>query len=182
MLEDHQTPTIKGIFLNSHIAALRKQKGDDAVAELEKRMGKKLEYGSSSDIPVSEEVHLIEHALGIIRGDQISEKDKAFEAGKLHFANFITTPLARILFPVFRSQFKLLMINANNIAGHVFKHVGFESKDLGEKSVKIIMHNNDYPIDHFRGLFHAWMEYSGLTGTVSAEQTDHRYEYTITWN
>ncbi|MCR4264510.1 MAG: DUF2378 family protein [Candidatus Roizmanbacteria bacterium] len=181
MSEDHTIPTIKGIFLNSHIAALRKEKGDEAVAELKKRMGKKLEYGNSTDVPVSEEVRLIEHALTILRNDQISESDKAFEAGKLHFKNFVTTPLARIIFPVFRNQFKLLMLNANNIAGHVFNHVGFESQELGEKSVKITMLNNDYPIDHFQGLFQAWMEYSDLTGTVTAEKMDHRYEYTIKW-
>jgi hypothetical protein len=61
--------------------------------------------------------------------------------------------------------------------------VRFESRDLGENTVKVVMENNDYPLDHFRGLFYEWMLYFGLTGAVIGQETDpNRYEYVMRWD
>jgi hypothetical protein len=44
------------------------------------------------------------------------------------------------------------------------------------------MENNDYPIDHFRGFFHAWMEFSRYKGEVEAEDAGNdTYVYTVRW-
>ena len=175
-------PTIKGIFVNSHINSLNGEKGESAVRELEKRLGKKVDYKNSDDVLVSDEIKILEICLDILSGEQISDKDRAFEAGKLHFNNFTTTPLAKIIFSLFKSQFKLMMINSDKIAGHVFNNVKFKSTDLSPTSVKVVMKNNDYPLDHFRGLFTAWMEYAGLSGIVHANEINEGdYEYTMSW-
>jgi hypothetical protein len=44
------------------------------------------------------------------------------------------------------------------------------------------MTNNDYPIDHFRGLFAEWMKFSGYEGTVTAEKVEpDTYRYLMEW-
>jgi len=177
-----KTPTIKGIFVNSHVKKVRQEKGEEGVRELEKKFGMKIDFRNFEDIPVREEVHLIECALEILEGRSIPDDKKHFEAGRLHFKNFSQTPFGRIIFSQFKNQFKMLMMNAPNIAGHVFKHVKFYSDDMGPKEVRVTMENNDYPIDHFRGLFQEWMEFSGLKGTVEAQETAlNRYVYIIRW-
>ena len=175
-------PTIKGIFVNSHVERIKKDKGDAGIQELQHRFGKPLNFNNTDNVPISEEVRLIECTLDILGISSSDSHQRAFEAGRLHFTNFSTTPLAKIIFSMFRTNFKLLMLNTKNIAGHVFEGVKFESHDLGEKSVKVRMENNDYPIEHFSGLFSEWMKFAGLEGTVEAKEPEpNAYEYTMTW-
>lgn len=174
-------PTIKGIFVNSHIKALQTKKGDEAVILLEKQFGKPINFKNSEDVLVSDEVKIIELTLSIMSDTLIPKEKLAFEAGRLHFQNFVTTPLAKIIFSLFKNSFKLMMLNSEKIAGHVFQGVEFKTADLSENSVKVTMKNNDYPLDHFKGLFYEWMSFSGLTGEVAAKKTGDLYEYTMTW-
>lgn len=175
-------PTIKGIFVNSHIRTVRNERGEEGIRQLERLYGSPLEFRNSENVPVREEVRIIEYAHDVLNGVNTSAAERSFEAGRLHFRNFTTTPLARIIFALFRQRFKLMMMQTQNIAGHVFQGVKFSSKELGPSAVQVIMENNDYPIDHFRGLFHEWMHFAGHTGTVDArESSPNVYEYTIQW-
>jgi uncharacterized protein (TIGR02265 family) len=175
-------PTIKGIFVNSHIARVRKEKGEIGVKKLTDMMGMPLVFKNGDNVLVRDEVRLIECALDIMSTTPVDPKTRAFDAGRLHFQNFSTTPLAKIIFSMFRTSFKKLMLQANTIAGHVFEGVSFKTEDLGEKTVRVTLQNNDYPIDHFRGLFYEWMTFAGLHGTVEAtEGKQHEYIYTINW-
>lgn len=181
-METEKKPTIKGIFVNSHIAAVRKALGADGVRRLEELYGKALEFKNSDDVLVSEEVKIIEYALDLLSTEPIPETERAFEAGRLHFKNFSTTPLAKIIFSLFRRDFKLMMLQSKNIAGHVFRGVHFDAKEIAPGKVILTMKNNDYPIDHFRGLFSEWMKFSGNEGTVTALRIPPDvYEYTLEW-
>lgn len=175
-------PTIKGIFVNSHIKNLEKQKGQEGLEELKSRYGHPIEFRNSENVPVREEVKIIEIALQILTNDTVPKDQIAFEAGRLHFKDFITTPFAKIIFSLFRKNFKLVMLQSKNIAGHVFNGVRFSSEELGPKIAKVTMENNDYPIDHFRGLFQEWMNFSGLRGKVESKaMPDGSYEYLMSW-
>lgn len=177
-----QEPRIKGVFVNSHVKALEAKKGAAGVRELARRYGAPVRFKNSEDVPVREEVKIIELTLDIMSEKPVPPERRAFEAGRLHFRNFSTTPLARIIFSMFKKDFKLLMMQCANIAGHVFKGVDFTSEDLGPTSVRVGMKNNDYPIDHFRGLFQAWMDFSGKTGVVTAQASETgAYAYTMKW-
>ena len=152
------------------------------MQELEKKFGRSLNFRNFQDVPVRDEVRLIECALEVLRGGPVPEPERSFEAGKLHFRNFIGTPFGRIIFSQFKSNFKLMMMSAPSIAGHVFKGVRFYSEEMGPNSVKVTMENNDYPISHFQGLFQEWMDFSGFHGTVEAKETaPNRYEYLANW-
>jgi uncharacterized protein (TIGR02265 family) len=176
------SPTIKGVFVNSHINAVRKVRGETGIRTLEQLYGKSVSFKNSENIPIAEEVKIIELALGILADQPIPPGDKAFEAGRLHFRNFSTTPLGRIIFSMFRKNFKLMMLQSYHVAGHVFQGVKFSSEELGPSSVRIVMQNNDYPLDHFRGLFFEWLLFSGASGNVDARiLPDDQYEYTISW-
>ncbi|HEY3250367.1 MAG TPA: DUF2378 family protein [Ignavibacteria bacterium] len=175
-------PTIKGVFVNSHITTLKNQRGEDAFLKLTEQFGKPPIYKNSENVNVSDEVKIIEICLDLLSDSPIPEYERSFQAGRLHFRNFSLTPLGRIIFSVFRHNFKLLMKQTKYLAGHVFQGVEFSSEEMGEKSIKVIMKNNDYPIEHFRGLFTEWMEFSGLTGTVDAKQIPpNTYEYIMKW-
>jgi hypothetical protein len=74
------------------------------------------------------------------------------------------------------------MLKSPKIAGHVFNGVKFSAKALGKNSVKVIMENNDYPIEHFQGFFQAWMEFSGHKGKVDGLKiSDTEFEYKMNW-
>jgi uncharacterized protein (TIGR02265 family) len=175
-------PTIKGIFVNSHVKVVREHKGEEGVLELEKRFGKPVRFRNGENVFVSDEVRLIELALNILTDDRLSPEEQTFEAGRLHFRNFTTTPLARIIFSQFRKNLKLLLMQTKHIAGHVFQGVRFSSVEIGPTTVKIIMENNDYPLEHFKGLFYEWILYSGYEGNVIAHQhSPDKYEYLVLW-
>ena len=175
-------PVIKGIFVNSHIKFVRQQKGEEGIHTLEQHYGKPLKFKNSDNVPVCEEVKILEAALDVLSDKRIPGHERAFEAGRLHFRNFTTTPLAKIIFSLFRKNFKLMMIQTHNIAGHVFQGVRFSTEELGSSALKVIMENNDYPLDHFRGLFQEWMDFSGYSGVVEAKETaPNRFEYTMRW-
>ena len=174
--------TIKGIFVNSHIKAVGKAKGESGLAELERRCGHPLKYANNTDVPISEEIDIINHALEIMSGDSVTPENRDFLAGQLHFKNFLETPMARFIFSTFRSKFKLMMMNANNIAGHIFHGVTFSSSDVGPTTVIVATKNNPYPAEHFRGLLYEWMKFSGFNGAVEVTpHTPEDYELTIHW-
>lgn len=174
------TPTIKGIFVRAHVDSIKKEKGNEGLALLEERYGKPLTFNNSDNVPLHDEVTLLECATEIL--DPSLPKEKvSYEAGRLHFKNFLTTPFARIILPFFKNQFKVMMLQSHNIAGHIFQGVSFTAEDLGEKSVKMIMKNNDYPIEHFQGFLQEWMHYSGLEGTIEAVKKEDSYEYLMKW-
>ena len=178
------TPTIKGIFVNSHINALRDLKGEGALRELKNKFGRSIEFKNLEDVPIRDEVNLIECILDLVLGEKIPSERRSFEAGRLHFKDFTATALGKIIFslPALKSNFKFMMMRANNIAGHVFRGVVFESNDTGPNQVEIIMNHNDYPIDHFRGLFSEWMAFAGYNGEVKAEEIGPgRYKYSAKW-
>lgn len=174
-------PTIKGIFVNSHVERVARERGPDAVRELERRVGMRLRFGAWEDVPVREEVRIIEHALDLLEPGVAPER-RAFEAGRLHFRNFTTTPWGRMLFALFPRNLRYMMQHAEGIADKVFRGVRFTTTQLGPNAVRVVMENNDYPIDHFKGLFHEWMLFFGLRGHVIASETAaDRYEYVLQW-
>lgn len=178
-----KTPKIKGIFVNSHIKIVREIKGEEGVRKLEKLFGRSLNFRNFEDVPVKDEIRIIELALDLLSRTPVPSEQRAYEAGRLHFKDFTTTPFARIIFSMFRSNFKLMMLKASHIAGHVFKNVIFEAEDLGPNEAKIFMYNNDYPIDHFKGLFQEWMSFAGVKGIVAAKELEGGgYEYHMKWD
>jgi hypothetical protein len=75
------------------------------------------------------------------------------------------------------------MVNAKYVGGHVFRGIVFESTELGPGSVRLVMRNANYPLDHFRGLLYEWLHYSGLRGTVLGELREPSvHVYTMRWS
>ena len=176
-------PTIRGIFVNSHINAVRREKGDEGVRQLEKRYGKPVTFGNAERVPIREEVKIIEIAFQILGEIPATAEQLTFEAGRFHFRNFITTPLGKFVFSFFKNDLKSVMLRAPRVAEQVFEGIEFSSQDVGLNSVKVTMSNNDYPIGHFKGLFFEWMQQSVGRGTIQARETaDGKYEYTLNWD
>lgn len=180
-----RTPLIKGMFINSHIEKLRREKGDAAVNELHVRLGKFDDFNSLDDYPVRDEVKVIEIVLELLNDGKV-DPNHTFEAGRLHFRNFAGTTYGAMimgLFPHTSDGFKSLLLRAPAIARFVLRNTNFTSEDLGENAVRIVMENNDYPIEHFRGLFYEWAIYWGVREpTVHMRETAPKtYEYTVQW-
>ena len=173
-------PTIKGIFVNSHIKIVRERKGDAGIKKLEELFGKPVKYSNYENVPVAEEVKLLECVLQVLSDTPIPPEQVAFEAGRLHFNDFVTTPLAKILFSAFHDPEMLLRMEY--IAEHVFMGITFTPQRLGPEKIIATMHGGIYPLDHFRGLFHAWVAYLGYDPVVEAVQLGpETYQYTISW-
>ncbi|GEM_PF-1039773 len=175
-------PTIKGIFVNSHIHAVRRRCGPEGLARLEAAMGGPLDYGDFDDVPIRDEVRLIEAANDILSEAPVPPEARAFEGGRLHFRNFKGTPIARMMFAIFPRNYRYLILHTPSIAERVFKGVGFEARETGPREIEVVMENNDYPLDHFRGLFQEWMDDFGYRGLVEGRQSGPaRYTYVMRW-
>ncbi len=175
-------PTIKGIFGKIHVPALEKEYGPQALEELRVLYNAPIHFKNSQSIPIKEECRLLECIVSVIGPKDISNEERAIEAGRLHFKNFKNTPLGRILFSTFRRNFKFTVTKSPALASHVFRGVHFRSDDLGKRASRIIMKGADYPPEHFKGFFEEWLIFSGLYGTVDFERRAGRtYIYTIRW-
>lgn len=181
---DH-VPLIKGIFINSHIESLRALKGDEAVHELQARIGKFDGFNALDDYPVRMEIEVLETVLDLLHY-YVDPDERSFEAGRLHFRNFSQTAYGAMILglaPKTSDGFRMLLLHAGAIARFVFHYTNFSAQELSAREVRIVMENNDYPIDHFRGLFYEWALMWGFPDArVEAEETaPRRYEYTIRW-
>lgn len=182
IMEPPARPTIKGVFVKSHIAALERQRGKDSLAELRRRFGKSIDFKNNENVSVADEVKILETIVDMQEQKSLMPNELAEKAGRLHFRNFSTTPLWRIISPVFGRNLKLILMHSRNIAGHVFQGVKFAADDLGENKVRISMGNNDYSPEHFKGFFEEWITSSGLEGQVQARMRPQGvYEYDISW-
>lgn len=178
-----KTPTIKGVFVKSHLKALEKEYGISALEKLQQNFNRPIDFSDGEDVPVRTEVQLLETIVDTISKKKLTAKEREIEAGKLHFRNFATTPLWSVINSVFGQNFKLLLMQSPVIGGRVFNGVRFSSEDIGNRSVKIVMENNDYPLEHFLGFFEAWLAAAGLNGYVEGyARSEHIYEYVISWN
>ena len=178
---NNNLPVIKGIFVKSHVKAVENALGQSGLHRLEAAYGSPLVFGNSEEVLVRDEVKLIECALRLLKPDLNSEEIE-YEAGRLHFHNFRTTPLGRLILPFFKTNFKQVMLQTKHLAGHIFRGVKFYSSEVAEKEIIIGMKNTDYPIDHFRGLFQAWMDYSGIDGHVSqVDVGPNEFQYILKW-
>lgn len=187
-----RTPLIKGMFVNSHIRRLRNEKGAGAVEELSKRYGKPLVFRNLEEVPVREEIAILEHVFDILHehdGQALDPALRSFEAGRLHLQNFLATSFGLILVaaaPKTPAGFKKLMLSAKYIATHVFKNTNLRAyaPENDPQSLIIVMENNDYPLNHFKGLFFEWMKLWGLTNPrVDATEPEPRlYQYSLHWD
>ena len=180
------TPLIKGMFINSHVWALRSAKGEEGVAELRRRLGRPISFNNLKDYPVREEVELIEVVHELLYGPS-PEETRSFEAGRLHFKNFITTPFGKILMsalPKTSDGFRRLLLSVRHIVKHIFKNTNFASEAKETNKLRIVMENSDYPIDHFRGLFYEWQLYWNLDSpqVKAQELSPGRFEYILSWS
>src|SRR3990167_5855393 len=165
----NNVPTIKGVFVNTHINQVRKKKGEECVKLLEKLYGKSIHFGYLEDVPIQEEIEIIKLCLHIISDKKIPEKDFEFEAGRFHFRNFTESPLGKLVFSYIPKNFKQIILHSKNLARHIFKNTNVSILDTGENSLVIKMENNNYPIEHFKGLFFEWMVFYGIHGQVNAK-------------
>ena len=179
---DMQTATIRGIFVNSHVDAVRKLTGEEGVRLLEKRFGKSVKFGMMDPVPIRDEVKIIDLSLDILGDKPIPPDQRDFEAGRLHFENFSQTPLGEFLLSFFKNEFKLVMLRAPSIANHIFSGITFSSKELGPTVVAVTMSASDYAPEHFHGIFSEWMQYGGYRGRVEVAKLEHGdIEYTMRW-
>jgi hypothetical protein len=150
--------------------------------ELRRRFGKSIDFKNNENVPVADEVKILECIVDMNTKKTLPPAERAEEAGRLHFRDFSTTPLWRIVGPVFGRNLKVLFMHSRNIAGHVFQGVKFTADDLGLQKVRITAVNNDYPLEHFKGFFEEWIKTVGFSGRVNAKlQPRGVYEYVISW-
>lgn len=174
--------TIKGLFVNTHVKAVEKNLGDFGVKQVAKKCGFALPYGNWENVPVIQEVKVIDAALQLLSDTEVPIHKLEYEAGKFHFNNFMSTFFAKTIFAQFGTNFALMMRLAGKIASRVFKGVEVRSQQLEVKKVRITMYNMDYPLEHFVGFFEAWLSYMKLIGIARGKDLGNKtYEYIITW-
>ncbi len=179
------TPTITGIFIHSHIAKLRYEKGEEGITELERRLGKPAIYSLLGRYPVKEEIEIIGHVLDILTDGRYEGDTREFESGRLHAQNFLRTTLGILVassVPKTAEGFQTLILRSAGIARRVFRNTNFSAQMIGGH-IMVKMENNDYSIEHFRGFFHELMEQWGLTDIAvdTHERAPKTFEYTLAW-
>ena len=177
-----QPPTIRGLFVNTHIRAVQRAAGAAGLGRLRRLYGQSLAFGNLQEVPVAEEVRLINAALTVLLREPIPPERWDYEAGRLHFHNFSSTALGRLLLSYLKHRFKDVLLISPRITSRIFSRLEFQAEELGDFRVRLVLENNDYPLLHFSGFFEAWLERVGLIGMVRATALSaKRHEYVITW-
>jgi len=179
---DAPPPTIKGIFVNSHVRAIRRLLGDEGLQRIEDAFHGPVWFGATDDVPTDTESRLIEAAVRLLSDGPMAADGLAYEAGRLHYRNFTGTPWGKVLFSIFPRDFAFMMRHAGGIAEKVFSHVTFHVKEFGPRSFCITIDNGGYPLGHFRGLLQEWMDDFGCEGRVLAQEPQPgRQEHLVQW-
>lgn len=182
-MADAPRPTIKGLFVQSHIKALERERGPEGLVELLRRTGKPHHYASTDNVPVVEEVELLECIVDMTSPVRLSDEERRYEAGRLHLRNFATTTMWTLLEQLIGRNLKFLFMQSSWIGAWVFSGITFGSEDLGGHRVRITMSHSVYPITHFKGFFEQWLHELGVHGTVDAlERATGEHAYTIAWD
>lgn len=173
---------IKGVFVNSHVKVLEKIKGKESIKALEKKLGRKANFKYLDDVPVSQEVKIIDFTLKELQKPSEGKKDMDFESGRLHFKNFVSTPYGRMLMSVLEKDIKKMLLSAPKFIKHIFKNVSVKSKEIDQKRVKIWFENSGYPLNHMRGVLYEWLVQWGYNGEVKARKiSPNILEYIVKW-
>ena len=176
-------PTIKGLFVNSHIKAFQRERGPEGVAELARRTGLSLRYATTDDVPVSQEIAILESVVELTSSVPLPDEERQEEAGRLHLRNFATTTMWSLLEQLIGRNLKFLFMQSSWIGAWVFTGITFSSEDLGGNSVRINMSHSVYPRRHFKGFFEQWMHELGVEGVVEvSELVPGHHTYTIKWH
>jgi len=178
----HKEPTIKGVFVNSHLKALVAAKGEAALAGLEKLLGRPLKFHALEDVPVKLELKIVNACFDFMTGAPLEGDSRDFEAGRFHFKDFANTPLGQFILSTFPKDFKSFVLRSDAVANRILKGTEMSALDLGVKKVKLYFSRSPYPVEHLRGFLQEWMNYWGIKGTVTAQKTDGpKSEYTLSW-
>ncbi len=181
-MEDASRPTIEGLFVNSHLRAFSRERGSEGLAELLRRTGHEHHYASTDDVPVVDEIQLLECIVDITSPVSLSHEERQAEAGRLHLRNFSTTTMWTLVEQLIGRNLKFLFMQSSWIGAWVFTGIQFTSEDLGENRVRITMSNSEYPIAHFKAFFEQWLHELSVDGTVdAAELIPRRHTFTISW-
>ncbi len=175
-------PTIKGLFVKSHVRALARLRGPEGLVELLRRTGKSHRYETTEDVPVSEEVELLECIVDMVSSVQLTDEQRQDEAGRLHMRNFATTTMWTLLEQLIGRNLKFLFSQSAWIGAWVFHGIQFKSEDIDHHVVRISMINSVYPLAHFRGFFSEWLKQLDVEGAVEAAELEPgHHTFTISW-
>ncbi len=75
----------RGIFVASHVGAVRNAKGKIGSQELEQQLGKPLNFGGTELVPILDELKIIDLSLDILSDNLIPQSPPEYESGRLHF-------------------------------------------------------------------------------------------------
>lgn len=175
-------PTIKGVFVNSHLKALVAAKGEAVLEALEKQLGLALKFHALEDVPVRTELKIINAAFAILNPGEIAPEVRDLKAGHLHFNNFADTIFGKLILAGFPKDFKSFVLRSDMVVNQILKGAAMSALDLGPKKVRLYFTRSPYPLFHLQGFFEAWMQYWKIKGQVKAEAGDQgRCEYVLTW-
>ncbi len=170
MAEDSaKASTVKGYLVRNHLKEFEKEAGTSGLKVLRKRYGKPFDFENNDWVAVSEEAELLGHMVDILSSKRVSDEERDFETGKLHFKYFSLTPLAVILFSLYREDLNTFLLNLDKIAGHVFGGLKISSQKVGKRSVRVLIENSDYPLKQFEGFFTGLLAFAGFEGEVEAK-------------
>lgn len=176
-------PTIRGVFVLSHLNAVRRRHGQEGIRRLERVVGRPLRFRAGDEVPVALEVRIIEAAVPLLVDHPVPADEVAVEAGRLHYRNFSRTPWNRVLLGLFPRDFAFMVRHGATIAERVFRGLRVQLAELAPKTFKITMENADYPLDHFKGFFQEWMHAYGAEGSVVAQKGGPRtHQYLLQWS
>lgn len=175
------TPTIKGIFVTAHVRAVRKSLGEEGVRRLEQTYGAPLSFGLGDPVLLKDEARLLECAVNLLAQKEIPPEVCSYEAGRLHFKNFRSTPLGRIVFPYFRRRTKHIFLRPRLITGYIFTGIEFRTKEIAPDLIRLRISNCGYPLAHWRGFFDAWLTHCGYSTPIIGDQ-DNQGGYALTIN
>jgi len=167
----------KGFIFKSQLDALRKLKGEEVLAVLEKKFGP-LVFNGFKEYPVEEEIRLQQEIAEIMFGK--IDDEAWFKLGEVVFNAFAYSQIGKTIFSLFgnlQGNFSQLPSILKTISSGITCTV----KKTGDRMLTITLTGEPHNPHHYQGVFNAGIRYFGFTPSVEIDTNSAEQTFIVSW-
>lgn len=178
-----EEPMIRGKYVRCHLKYIEAECNPETVRTLRERFAGKLDFRRNDFVPIWMDNEILEAAARCLKGNDLPRQQLAYEAGRLHYRAFSETIMWQVLTRLFGKNLRLLLQQSPLITARIYRGTQFSSESYGERSGRITIINQGYPLEHFRGFFEEYLHERGFNGYADGQEFEKdRIAYNISWS
>lgn len=170
----------KGLFLKNVVEIVAEQKGKPGLEELEKELGN-IHFSALQDYPTEVEIKLQKAVIKVLYGQYLPQYYEKLT--KLNLQKYASSIIGKTIFSLLKGKnLKEIAMESGKFIATITTGQQIKIQCLEGNSLKFILIDCPYPIEYYKGLLKASLEYFQKQGTVTEQAISaNNYEYLVTW-